>query len=163
MILLHSGQTGVERGVHRAALAVGFPVTGRCGPELRDELGPLPESVRDVLEPCAPRGSRKAVAATLELATTLVIVVPDAGRLDDNPAKPAFSREAKVKNIPVHVIDPATELAPIVPQLVGEAQKVLITGPRATRWASGERAAWRLIIALADAWLPGPRWIMPST
>lgn len=100
MILLHSGQTGVERGVAPSgALAVGSPVTGRCGQELRDELGPFPEGVREVLESCGSRGARRAVEATLALATALVIVVPDVARIDDNPAMPAFSREARSKKI----------------------------------------------------------------
>lgn len=159
MLLLHSGQTGVERGVHRAALAVGFAVGGKCSHERRDEFGALPASVSDVLSPCEQRGTRRAVLATLDLANALVLVVPDAASVAVNPGIPAYAREARMRKLPVHVVDPTTPLAPIVSEVARSDTRLLITGPRSTRWPTGERTAWQIVLALADACLPGPRWI----
>lgn len=49
--ILHTGQTGVERGADRAARAVNFPIRGYCQFECRDELGPLSKEILDVLVP----------------------------------------------------------------------------------------------------------------
>jgi len=61
MIVIHSGQTGVERGAQRAANAVGFPLAGFSSVDRRDELGPLPDDVARNLTPCCERGSRAPV------------------------------------------------------------------------------------------------------
>src|SRR3569623_2673803 len=153
MTILHSGQTGVERGAHHGALASGLPVRGFMRPERRDELGPLPDDVASALEPCADGGQRAAVIATLARATAGVRGVPDIRIAIRKRSATWVLRGVRAKRLPYWLCDSATSVtdgATWYAQL-GPAQHhhILETGPRATRWRDGERVARRLVKALA--------------
>ena len=78
LVIIHSGQTGVERGAHRAAVTLGLDIAGFMPLDKRDELGPVPRDVAEFLTPCFDRGPRPAVRANVALASGALIVVPDA-------------------------------------------------------------------------------------
>ena len=154
LIVLHSGQTGVERGVHRAAEATGLRVAGFSTRARRDELGPLPENISSVLTPCQEHGPRAALRATLAIASGLVILVPDVDRIKSYAGVSELVRAGRAK--PIEIIDPRADescLTRFVDMLPhgDEPVRLMITGPRGTRWPLGERVAWQLVAALTGA------------
>jgi CheY-like chemotaxis protein len=156
LIIMHSGQSGVERGADRAARTVGLPIEGFCGFEQRDEIGPLPPEIRSDLIPCSQKGTRSAARATLERAAALIIAVPDRVEVNTYTGIEALRRTARTIGVPHWIADPNTDLDEIVTSLRGYQHgssllRVMITGPRLTRWGHGERFGYRLVGHLALA------------
>lgn len=150
LVILHTGQTGAERGADRAARAVGFPVQGFCSFEKRDELGALPPEILADLQPCAARGARSALRATLDAATVLLVCVPDGSSPNAETGVEALRRYARKTNKDTRIVDPQTDLVALSRWLhgLGEA-RIMITGPRGTRWPAGERLGWRIVAELS--------------
>ncbi len=153
LVIIHSGQTGVERGAHRAALALGVGIAGFMPLDKRDELGPVPPDVADQLTPCFDRGPRPAVRANVALASGAIVVVPDAQTADKFTAIGAVIQAVRAAGIPYLACDPLTNLEDItrwvhqLPETSGST-RVLVTGPRGTRWPQGETLARRIVGAM---------------
>ena len=146
VILLHSGQSGVERGAQRAAVTLGIPVTGVCSKDCRDEFGPFPPELAGTLTVAPIRGSRAVVAANLDLASAVVIVVPEAPAVTSFTGMGDLIRQARRRDVPALVADPTTDPGAVRAWLTQvSATRVLVTGPRKTRWPEGERAGWSLV------------------
>jgi hypothetical protein len=161
LVITHTGQSGVERGADRAARTVGFDVDGFCMFEQRDELGVLPPELAADLTPCAQRGARSALRATLERANVLVIAVPDAARANSNAGVEALRRSARLAGVPHWIVDPITDLDEVATELrrrelVADPLRVMVTGPRLTRWHDGERIGWRIVAQLSLAPVAAP-------
>jgi hypothetical protein len=153
LMVLHSGQTGVERGAHRAAIAAGIAVAGFMPLDHRDELGPLPADVAEALTPCFDRGPRPAVRANIAIASGVLLVVPDATRAAAFTAVGAVIQAARAERVPVLAADASTNLGTIldwVHQLreTSGSTRLLVTGPRSTRWTDGEALARRIVGAI---------------
>lgn len=154
LVILHSGQTGVERGAHRGATVAGLTVAGFMPCDMRDELGPVPDEVADVLTPHFDRGPRPAVRANVALASGVILVVPDAKKAEKFTAMSAVLQSVRSARAPVLVCDPTVNLDDIakwvssLPETSG-SKRVLVTGPRATRWQQGEGVARRIVAAVA--------------
>jgi hypothetical protein len=154
-VLLHAGQTGVERGAQRAAAAVGLRTSGFCTFDQRDEFGRLPPAVARNLMPCTHRGPRASVEANLQIASGLIVLIPDRKRIAENPGMAAALRLARAHRLPHATIDPASNREELyawmcrLPSTSGST-RILMTGPRGTRWPNGERAAWQLIVGFAQ-------------
>lgn len=162
LIVLHSGQTGVERGAHTAAVAAGFGVAGFMTLEQRDELGPLPEDIARCLTPCFERGPRRAVHANVKLASGVLLVVPASKDLHRTAGMSALQQTIRAAEVPWLVADPASDASDVarwVLQLpvTSGSRRLLVTGPRATRWPDGEKVARRLVAAIAMTGPPGDR------
>jgi CheY-like chemotaxis protein len=160
--ILHTGQSGVERGADRAARAVGFTVLGFATYEKRDELGVLPAEVATDLIACTQRGARSAARATLEIASVLVICVPDAAHPNTYTGIEALRRSARTAGVPHWLVDPNSDLDQLAAQLrklelVTDPLNVMITGPRLTRWRDGERLGWRAVAQLSLTPAAAPR------
>jgi hypothetical protein len=153
LILLHSGQTGVERGAHRAAVAAGIEVAGFMSIDRRDELGAIPVDIARFLTPCFDRGPRPAVRANVELASGVAIVVPDRRRVDKVTAMNAVIGAVRRANVPWIACDLTSDTAAIARfaqglQATSGSVRLLVTGPRGTRWIEGESVAHRLVASL---------------
>lgn len=154
--ILHTGQTGVERGVDRAARAVGFTVRGFCQMDGRDELGVLPEHIAADLTAVPTRGARMVWAPTLNLADVLVIIVPDGVAVKTNAGLGVLRTLARAANVPQVIVDDHSDIEQFARELralekPGETLTLMICGPRATRWYDGERKGWELVTAVAFA------------
>ena len=153
VVIVHSGQTGVERGAHRAAIAAGLSIAGFMPLDQRDELGPVPAEIAALLTPCFDRGPRPAVRANIAIASGVLLVVPDAARPDSFTAMTAVLHAARSARVPSLVADPSTNLGTIaqwvkqLPETSGST-RLLVTGPRATRWTEGEAAAKRFVTGI---------------
>jgi CheY-like chemotaxis protein len=156
LLITHTGQSGVERGADRAARTVGFTVEGFCTFEQRDELAVLPPEILADLTPCPQRGARSALRATLERANVLVIAVPDVSEANSNAGVEALRRSARLAGVPHWVVDPLSDLDEVATkfrrmELVTDPLRVMISGPRLTRWRDGERLGWRVVAQLSLA------------
>jgi hypothetical protein len=153
LIVIHSGQTGVERGAHRAAVAAGLSVAGYMPRDQRDELGPIPTDVAQLLTPWADRGPRPAVRANIALASGVMLVVPEAASPEKFTAMSVVLQGIRSRHVPSMVCDSATNLDDVrgwTAQLLetSGATRVMVTGPRGTRWPDGEAVARRLVAAI---------------
>lgn len=154
LIVLHSGQTGVERGAHRAAIGSGIEIAGFMSVDRRDELGAIPVDIARFLTPCFDRGPRPAVRANVALASGVVIVVPDRRNVDKVTAMNAVLGAVRRAGVPWIACDVASD-ADVIPRFAGGLQatsgsvRLLVTGPRGTRWIEGESVAHRLVSSVA--------------
>jgi hypothetical protein len=153
LVIIHSGQTGVERGAHRAAVAAGLSIAGFMPLDKRDELGPIPSDVADVLTPCFDRGPRPAVRANIALASGVLLVVPESLTPEKFTAMTAVIQGIRSARAPSLVVDGRTNLDDVVrwarqlPETSGST-RIMVTGPRGTRWPDGEAVARRLVSAI---------------
>lgn len=156
LVIVHSGQSGVERGAHRAAIAAGLSVAGFMPLDKRDELGPVPADIAEFLTPCFERGPRPAVKANVTIVSGVLLVVPDAPRAESFTAMGAIVQAARTARVPLLAVDPSTNTTAIqewvmqLPETSGST-RLLVTGPRATRWKDGEGLARRIVGAIAMA------------
>lgn len=152
-VIIHSGQTGVERGAHRAAAAAGLSIAGFMPLDKRDELGPVPSDVAESLTACFDRGPRPAVRANVSIASGVLLVVPDAARAEKFTAMAAVLQAVRSARAPLLTCDPQTNLDDVIwwvkqlPETSGST-RLLVTGPRATRWPEGEGIAKRIVGAV---------------
>lgn len=153
LVVVHSGQTGVERGAHRAAITAGLTVAGFMPVDGRDELGPIPAEIAACLTPCFDRGPRPAVKANVAIASGVLVVVPDASDPSKFTAMPAVLAASRAAKVPYLVVDPVTNLEDVsrwvwrLPESSGSL-RLMVTGPRGTRWHTGEQTARRLVSAI---------------
>ncbi len=154
LVIIHSGQTGVERGAHRAAAAAGLSIAGFMPLDKRDELGPVPNDIADQLTACFDRGPRPAVRANVSIASGVLLLVPDAARAEKFTAMAAVLQAVRSARAPLMACDPQTNLDDVVwwvkhlPETSGST-RLLVTGPRATRWPEGEAIAKRIVGAIS--------------
>ena len=137
-------------------------VEGFCTYERRDELGALPSEITTDLVACEQRGARSALRATLERANVLLIAVPVAAQANTNTGVEALRRAARATGVPHWVIDTSTDLDKLSErlrqlELVTDPLRVMVTGPRFTRWREGERLGWRVIAQLSLTPAGAPR------
>jgi hypothetical protein len=153
LVIIHSGQTGVERGAHRAAVAAGLSVAGFMPLDKRDELGPIPTEIAEILTPCFDRGPRPAVRANIALASGVLLVVPESLSPEKFTAMSAVMQGIRSARAPSLVADSRTNLDDVVrwtrqlPETSGST-RLMVTGPRGTRWPDGETIARRLVSAI---------------
>jgi hypothetical protein len=153
LFILHSGQTGVERGADEGARAAGLPVAGFMPPDCRDELGRIPNHIALDLTTHHEKGFRPAVMGNLEIASAAILVVPDAQTPAVFTATSWLLNRIRAKRCPMLVCDPRTSLADAaswakrIPESCGSV-RLLVTGLRATRWDAGHRTTRRIVIAI---------------
>lgn len=122
----------------------------------RDELGPIPADIAQMLTPCFDRGPRPAVRANIALATGVLLVVPEAATPEKFTAMSAVMQGIRSARAPSYVCDPKTNLDDVMrwagqlPETSGST-RILVTGPRGTRWPEGETVARRLVAAIGIA------------
>jgi hypothetical protein len=156
LFIVHSGQTGVERGAHEAGRTAKIPIAGFMPADGRDEIGLLPEHVSERLTVCPERGPRPPIKANIEIASAALIVVPDAKTAEQFPAMLWIIQRIRARRLPVYICDPTWQRADLgrwaasLPSNSGSV-RLLVTGPRATRWQDGEQLARQLVLAIAVA------------
>jgi hypothetical protein len=154
-ILVNGGQTGVDRGALLAARALGMEVTGALPSGWQTEEGPLPEELRDGLQ--APEHGTYASRTRLNihLADVVVLIVPNILRPGATPGTLLTAQLAFELKRPC-LVDDGQDPAFIRKWLrqavalrriygVGPDPKVLVAGPRASRWSAGEARAKALV------------------
>ena len=150
---MHTGQSGVERGADCAARILNVPVAGFCSFERRDELGALPPPIARDLIPCAQRGARSAQRDTLAAASAMLMIVPDVKRASTYPGITMLRAIARKAGTPYWVVDPVADRSTLVIELRALAKdtiplRLMVTGPRMTRWQEGMHRGRELVAEL---------------
>ena len=120
----------------------------------RDEMGPIPAEIAASLTPCFDRGPRPAVKANIALASGVLVVVPNAATPEKFTAISAILQGIRAAHCESFVADAATNLDDVARWArslleTSGSTRILVTGPRGTRWPEGEGVARRLVAAIA--------------
>lgn len=154
-MIVHTGQTGVERGAWHAARTVGLPTLGVMPSDGRDELGRIPQDICVDLVVGLERGHRAAVRSCVELATAVLVVVPVAAAPSRFTAMSVVISAASRAGRSWFVADMVTDVDDIAEWVTKEPHdgplRLFVTGPRSTRWTSGEAVARRIVTGLSMA------------
>jgi len=145
------GQSGVERGAYRAAIDMGLPVAGFMPGSGRDEFGRLSSILRACLEPSGTRGFPGAVLANIGMATAALIVVPEVARAHRYTGIENTLKAVRAAGIPLKLCDPSTDAQEVLQWVggLGTGTRLMVHGPRKTRWTDGEAVAWKLVATIA--------------
>lgn len=143
--IVHGGQTGVDRGAHEGATDNGWTVKGYMPKDRCDELGPIPAQVASHLLPCTISGYPARTSTNLRIAHALLVIVQDKHDPYATPGTRLTLAEARKIQVPRLVIDPDEDTRTVstwihmlrVQQGRQDVLKIMVAGPRASRWASG--------------------------
>lgn len=159
IVIQHGGQTGVDRGAHEGALAIGLRLGGFAPSDGRDELGPIPIEVHRYLTRCPRIGLYARTAANVASAHALLVIVADAVRPYETPGTRTTLDEARRRplELPRLVVDPTHPRARVVAwasTLIhahppGAEFRLMVAGPRASRWPGGQSIAASFVGLLA--------------
>ena len=135
-------------------MAAGLSVAGFMPLDRRDELGPIPLDIAACLTPAFERGPRPAVRANISLASGVLLVVPNATTPEKFTAMAAVMQGIRSARTPSLVCDASSNLDDVGRWARGLAEtsgstRLMVTGPRGTRWGVGEGVARRLVAAVA--------------
>lgn len=157
------GQTGVDAGALRGAIACGLEVCGWMPSDERDENGLIPDDIRAHLRRINTGGYRARTERNVEDADAVVIVIPDAvqGIPPSDPGTLLTWRTARKRDVPVIVVDGSDrQVSRIAPWLRDVAHyyadagvttlDVMVAGPRRSNWPWGEETAWRVVQRIAE-------------
>lgn len=164
IVILHGGQTGVDRGAHWGALDTGLPIAGWMPKAECDETGPIPEHVKLYLTRCTvgarDSGYAARTGANVERSNAVLLVVQDHRRIGATRGTALTHSIANDDRFgrPWLAIDPDTPIATVttwVKQRLQELSdqgefelRLLVAGPRASSWAAGERVARTFVAAI---------------
>ena len=176
--VVHGGQTGVDRGAHEAAIDNGWRVAGYMPRDGRDELGKIPEAVARFLTPHEKTDYAARTEANVRMANAVLIVVHDA---DDPRVTPGTAKTidlAIARRLRRLIVDPKFDAMRIArwiwsdlfmmmktlplpfegPQLDPVSTRLLIAGPRESKWQGAriETAGLLRRVALALAEIGQP-------
>lgn len=165
-VIVHGGQSGVDRGAHHGARAARITVFGYMPQNCEDELGMIPEEVRGYLVRCKHKGYAARTAANLDFADALLVIVPDRHYPRRSPGTARTIDGAKDRSLPYLVVDSKIDFSTVRQwvssacvmssrqrlQLMPETNgtRLMVAGPRASKWPDGEAVAKRFVAALAQ-------------
>jgi len=142
--IIAGGQTGVDRGAHEAALENGWPITGYMPKDGCDELGEIPLDVAKYLKRCTVSGYAARTHANIEMTHVVLVVVPDKQNPYATPGTRLTLQKARALGRPSMVVEPHSVVVPVAQWLWMWAGKggrdplrVMVAGPRESRWADG--------------------------
>lgn len=158
--ILHSGQTGVDRGAHLGALDAGLVVGGYMPKDARDEDGLIPPDVARFLSRCTIKGYAARAEVNVEVAHAVLVVVANKTRTDLSPETSLTIAAARGRHRPLFIADTIADLPDLMTWLrrvttsrTNDLQlstpdgrlNLMVGGPRASRWANGEATARALV------------------
>lgn len=170
--VIHGGQTGVDRGAHEGAIANGWAIAGYMPKSCCDELGPIPGAVARHLRENTEGGYAERTEANVRSSDALLVVVPDVREPLGTPGTAMTITRARDRWMPVKIVDPRSVLDEVIGWLSGvrrsiaasprvqaslfssavepTALRLMIAGPRASRWTDGCGQTARLVQSLAE-------------
>jgi hypothetical protein len=169
LTIVHGGQTGVDRGGHTGALDNGWSLAGYMPLDRRDELGPIPDDVARYLIPSAKSGYAARTVANVYMSTAALIVVPNAEDPRVTPGTTKTLELASDRRLPRQVADPRTSpevlarwiwhdlmkpqsMLPLGrPDDEAKSIRLLVAGPRESKWQGARAATAGLLRQVAQA------------
>lgn len=144
LTIVQGGQTGVDRGAHEGATDNGWPVKGYMPKNRCDELGLIPAAVAASLLPCTISGYPARTSTNLRMVHALLVIVPDKHDPYATPGTRLTLTEAREINLPRLVVDPDEDMRVLGTWIhmlrvrqAREDLRIMVAGPRESRWASG--------------------------
>lgn len=166
ILLVHGGQTGVDRGGHDGALANGWQIWGYMPADGCDELGLVPDDVAKYLDRCRQIGYPARTKANLLIADLLLVMVEDKQQPYATPGTrltltAAGKRKPYLERKVVDPSDGVDEIATWIADYRAGNQDwkvhlkkhvwLMVAGPRASKWRGGEAAMRDYLIKLKPA------------
>jgi len=157
IVIITGGQTGVDRGAHIGAIENGWTVRGYMPKNRCDEAGPIPEPFARHLERCLEPGLPARTRVNVEVSQAVLLCVPDKDDPQATPGTALTMRLAAELNRPRKVVDPRDPTATdevttwlrMLSKMNGIALarelRLMVAGPRASRWWSGQAETAGLI------------------
>ena len=168
--LVHGGQTGVDRGAHRAAIAIGWKVSGYMPSDRRDERGPIPDDVAKFLQPHNRSGYGARTEANVQSVNAALLIIRDRALPRETPGTAKTIDLVARRRLPCKVVDLSEDPAPLARwiwsdllmlrtqmlplqglQLEPAPMRLLVAGPRESKWGAAESAATELLVGIARA------------
>lgn len=153
LMIIHGGQTGVDRGAHVAALEANLAIGGYMPSNKCDEKGLIPADVAKYLQPSRRLGFAARTQDNLLIAHRLLVVVQDKQAPYATPGTKLTLKEARDLQIRTLVVDP-TDTITLVHDWIANALemfasetnlKLMVAGPRESKWPGAQQAgAWFL-------------------
>jgi len=165
-VIVHGGQLGVDRGAHHGARAARIQIFGYMPANCEDEAGMIPEEIRGYLVRCKRKGYAARTDANLDFADALLVIVPDRARPARSPGTARTLDGARERSLPYLVVDHDVDVSTVrqwvsshcvmtsrqklalMPETNGT--RLMVAGPRASKWPEGEAVAQRFVAALAQ-------------
>lgn len=139
-VVVHGGQTGVDRGAHLGALDVGWLIDGFCPADALDERGLIPG---DVAEHLTRRGSlSERTRLNVTSCDALVMIVDRSVKTSGTKLTLRLAKERRRLHWIVGYPNDDYDVARQVCEMrLERGTRLMIAGPRASLWPSGERRA----------------------
>lgn len=155
MIIIVGGQTGVDRGAHKAAWDKGLKVEGFMPKGCYDEDGPIPPGIAKDLQECSLEGYPARTAMNVEMAGGLLAIVGNV-RMKKTPGTFQTMQLAQLHNICVWCLDQFSsvwEIDDVARSIRSQGvSRLMIAGPRRSKWYNGENVARRIVCYLPSFW-----------
>ena len=167
--VVQGGQTGVDRGAHDAALICGWNIAGYMPIDRRDEHGAIPDDVARFLIAHDKPGYASRTEANVRSANAALIIVHDAAEAHTTPGTAMTIDLVIERRLPRRVVDPTCDahaiarwlwndlLAPPAPMLplpgfvaAPGPNRLLVAGPRESKWPGARTEAVGLLCRIAD-------------
>ena len=168
--LVHGGQTGVDRGAHRGAIASGWSVSGYMPSDRRDERGAIPADVARFLLPHDRNGYGARTEANVQSVNAALLIVRDRALPRETPGTAKTIDLVTRRHLPCKIVDMSedpealahwiwsdllmlrTQMLPLQGlQLQPAPMRLLVAGPRESKWGAAEAAATELLAGIARA------------
>jgi hypothetical protein len=168
--IVHGGQTGVDRGAHEAAIDNGWGLAGYMPRDQRDERGRIPSEVARFLVPHDRLSYGARTEANVSTCVAALIVVKDASDPRVTPGTAKTIDLVAARQLLWRVIDPTSDpvlvarwiwhyLLAVGTRLLPFAQaespaispRLLVAGPRESKWQGAQNAAAELLREVARA------------
>jgi hypothetical protein len=158
-------QSGVDQGAAAIALEMGVPICGWYPLDGRDEHGIIPHRFTNPegMKRCKRPGLAARTQQNVADCHALLVIVEDAQHPWATPGTKLTLDERRIARpeLPWMVVDPTCDLERIV-QVVHNIRaerhqrglhvtRLMVAGPRASKWAAGGQEARRIVGAVLEA------------
>lgn len=156
IVIVHGGQTGVDRGAHWGAIDAGLAVDGFMTSDARDERGLVPQDVAKHLRRHTTSSYSERTKTNVDFADALLVVVPDVDRPDRTVGTRLTLRLAEARQLPMIVAGQDSTGAALLEEIfllpdewwTSGTQRLMVAGPRASTWRRGHDIAKYLVASI---------------
>lgn len=151
--IVHGGQTGVDRGAASAGYQ-SMPVEGFMPMDECDESGPIPKWVKDPLTPLKVPGLMQRTTANVVASDVILVIVEDRHHPYVTPGSALTLQVARSLSRPRLAVDHETPIA-MIEEWIRAARhnndtRLMVAGPRRSKWDIGEPIARSIVLRLAE-------------
>lgn len=145
-VIIVGGQTGVDRGAHKAAWDAGFQVSGYMPKGCRDEEGAIPPGIAKNLQECPFDGYPSRTIMNLESAHGLLILVENERDALKTPGTKQTWGFACLMHVSYWIRDQHGSPLEVWREIRrAGVTRLMVAGPRRSLWPEGEDVARRFI------------------